>query len=68
MQLNMTASIRVSFIRHWSYNSLIAFNIELMDHIIIGNMEYKSVFEHIEELCQNARQITDDRTKNQVVE
>lgn len=50
------------------YNSLIAFNIELMDHIIIGNMEYKSVFEHIEELCQNARQITDDRTKNQVVE
>ncbi len=50
------------------YNSLIAFNIELIDHIVIGNMEYKSVFEHIEELCQNARQITDDRTKNQVVE
>ena len=49
------------------YNSLIAFNIELIDHIIIGNMEYKSVFEHIEELCQNARQITDDRTKNRLL-
>lgn len=46
------------------YNSLITFNIELIDHIVIGNMEYKSVFEHIEELCQNARQSTDDITKN----
>ncbi len=38
------------------YNALISFNIELMDHIVIGNMEYKSVFEYVEELCQNARQ------------
>ena len=38
------------------YNALNSFNIELIDHIVIGNMEYKSVFEYVEELCQNARQ------------
>ena len=62
----MQLLVKLIFILQTSY--LIAFNIELIDHIVIGNMEYKSVFEHIEELCQNARQITDDRTKNQVVE
>lgn len=38
------------------YNALNSFNIELIDHIVIGNMEYKSVFEYIEELCEKARQ------------
>lgn len=37
------------------YNMLNDFNIELLDHIIIGNLEYKSVFEYIRELCQKAR-------------
>ena len=37
------------------YNMLNDFNIELLDHIVIGNMEYKSVFEYIRELCQKAR-------------
>ena len=38
------------------YNALNSFNITLIDHIVIGNMEYKSVFEYIEELCEKARQ------------
>ena len=37
------------------YNMLNDFNIELLDHIIIGNLEYKSVFGYIRELCQKAR-------------
>ena len=37
------------------YNMLNDFNIELFDHIIIGNLEYKSVFEYIRELCKKAR-------------